>query len=170
MMKIIILFLMSCSITAFSQEYDDAFIKYDLDTELSQIENSEGVPDNIINERYIYNNRNINGLIVNYEYIFINDKLSIAHIIFQIDKNNTIEYYEKYFYNIVEYYNKKYGVGKIMEVDYGKFINYRVFWETDKIFLKTDNESEFIKLQMIVPKNNNIEEFVLYLTYSHWGM
>ncbi|GHV07880.1 hypothetical protein FACS189485_18760 [Spirochaetia bacterium] len=170
-MKIMVLLLLIfCNTTIFSQDYDDSFIKYNLDTDLSQILINEGPPDAIIDERYVYTNKNINGFIVNYEYIFFDNKLAIAHIIFQIDKNGTIEYYNNIFYKIVEYYNKKYGGDNLMEVDYIKFINYRAFWKTDKIYIASDYEFEFIKLQMIIPKNNSINEFSLYLTYSHLGI
>ena len=172
-MKRIIFFLLliSCEIIIFSQEpYNGLLSKYELGTDLSQILNDEGTPDAVIYGYYCYNNQNINGYIVNYAYYFLYDKLTHVRIIFQIDRNFEIEHYNYIFNSILNYYIKQDGNIKIMEQDHIETISYWAYWEEKYGFNEYNNDSAFFELLMVIPKNNNIDNFHLSFQYSIRGL
>ena len=168
---IVFLLLISCEIILFSQEpYQGLLPKYKLGTDLSQILDNEGTPDVVYYGYYCYNNQNINGYIVDYAYYFLDDQLSYVSITFQIDRNFEIEHYNYIFYSIINYYNKQDGNIKITEHDYNGAISYSTIWEERYGFNVYDSTSAFFQLLMVIPRNNNIDDFHLSFKYSLGGL
>jgi hypothetical protein len=139
----------------FSQEYEHSFFKYNLYTELSYILKNEGEPylkDPNYNT-YFYINKIMNNFLIHYRYTFFDDKLQETHIEFVIDKNETTEYYNDVFYQIINYYNNKYSVESSIEIEYlDELIVFSVLWDGD--------DDSFIFLQKGVSRDNNINKFL----------